>query len=1175
MSDFIVTARMVAEASGLVAGANQGKEALKALGGAAREAGQAGRGLGQASGEQAQQLRAAATAQVSLTRAQLEGLNALSGIAQQLRQAELAQRGFTQQELAAAAALGVFAQRARAATAANRELTVSVGQARAGATQLAANLGDVSLGLAMGVNPGMIFAQQIGQITQAVSLMQGGTSRFAAFMVSGWGIALTAGVTILSALVAGLFGASEATDTNATAQRQAISASDALSQAQGALGQMFDLTTGKVTRNTEAIRLNTIAIALNLRTQAQSQLLQSRGAIAFGNALPDIFNRMAQDSSLFGGLPGSIGGQSASANQEILRRFRIGSGPTADQRAAAMAALSDRQNEELRRAARETDRHLAAQHREAAAATQRLLEAVNNEVQGADALRIADETLRSVASGQLSSSLRRSGSSGRGRTRRPTDQTEFGEDAGDRIRDLVGQFSDTPPQVEAVRRGLADLDDLMSDIERRRPPNWQALLEQARAARPAIEAGLNRPFNEFIRSQDQSLQLMRLQAEGRDDEAEALQAILRLEQQMGPLKREQKIEILNNVRALQEQQRATEILRQRQQLYLNALGETRKALVATVEGALGGDLSNLANLPRQLLASFNRLTAESIIERLFGNSFRALEDEITGRNRVRDANEVYAATTERATAAVGQATDVLGNWTAGLIESLRQIQAASDGAAQNLANWNAGGGGGGGGGLGFGNGDIQGLLGGASGGDGSDVLVIGTTEITRNPRIFFQKMVEGLLQGILGDQLAGLLSKGISRGLEGAAIGSMVAGVTKALGIKTSTTGAQIGGALGNLIPGLPPGVGSAIGGLLGGLLGGALASTKRGSATITSVDGRATTRGNSSEFISQATSMAGSIQSGLQQIADQLGGQLGAFAVSIGVRDGKIRVDPTGRGVTKTKKGAVDFGDDEAAAVMFAIMDAIRDGAVTGLSAAVQKALQSSTDISKALREALKVDEVETLLKGPIGAMTKQLREFERQAAERVRIARQYGFDVIEIEKINAAERLKLEKQLLEERTGALQQLLDDLNFGDLFEGSITDQVARIREQLAAATAEAEAGIEGAADRQADLSRQLIDLLREGFGTAGPEFAGGLEQARTAAERVIQLENERLKAAQEAVAETNAQLNEANDQLAVQNTLLRGMSGGIDAISAGIDLLNINLGVSGMVPTGRSTPLN
>src|SRR5205085_5549785 len=187
-----------------------------------------------------------------------------------------------------------------------------------------------------------------------------------------------------------------------------------------------------------------------------------------------------------------------------------------------------------------------------------------------------------------------------------------------------------------------DLDQLMSQLQRRHPPNWEQLLAQARAARPAIEDGLNKPFNEFIRSQDQSLQLMQLQAAGHQDEAQALQAILRLEERQGPLTRQQKVDILENVRALREQERATDILRQRQQLYLNALAETRKTLVATVEGALGGDLSNLANLPKQILASFNRLTAESIVERQFGNAFRQLEDQVAGRQPRRSAKKADA-----------------------------------------------------------------------------------------------------------------------------------------------------------------------------------------------------------------------------------------------------------------------------------------------------------------------------------------------------------------------------------------------------------------------------------------------------------------------------------------------------------------------------------------------------
>lgn len=1187
MSEFVLTARMMADASDLVAGAREGSTALRDLGAAAREAGAGGAGLGQATGGQAAAARQASQANDQLARSTVAAATGQQELAGATQSAAVAQTE-------ASGAARTLATSEQAAATAGRTLARVEGQVAAGAEGMAvatagagATLGGLAQGMAGATSPGQQLMGVLGHVGTEAEGTGRKTSGLASIIGGGvLGTAIGIGVAALEALISSLFDTSSATDVNAASQRQAISAADALSQAQGVLGDMFDLSTGKVRNNTEAVRLNTIQVALNLRAQAQMQSIQAGATLNLAGRLPGTLSSLG-----IGGQPGAV----ADSVRNLFTRVGLTADGSGSQRAVeqAMVGLA-----EMERSFRRD-----GFNRGAVEFISQVRAALNNRVQGAAGEQIADDTLRSVLTGRLAAGLGRQGSGNSGRNgrsaraRQAPDQAEFGEDAGARIRDLVGRFSDTPPQVEAVRRALSDLDDIMSDIERRRPPNWEALLAQARAARPAIERGLNKPFNDFLDQQEQSLRLMQLQAAGHEDEAEALQAILRIEQQRGPLNAAQKVQILENVRALQEQQRATEILQQRQQLYLNALAETRKTLVATVEGVLGGDFKSLLSLPKQILASFNRLTAESIVERLFGGALRQLQDQITGRDRVRQANEVYAATTETATRAVGDATDALGTFTEALRQSAeRAAEPPNSGAAQNLANWNGTSTAGPDPALAWVN-----VFGRAAGADpalawanvfgsraggtvdesGGNVVVQATPEISRNPRLFFQKMVEGLLQGLLGQQLAGLLGKAIGRGLEGAAIGGLVGGITKALGLKTSGSGAQVGGAIGGILQEfLPKALGflgpaaPIIGGLLGGLLGGALSSTKRGSATITSVDGTASTRGNSADFISQATSMAGGIQGGLQQIADQLGGQLGSFAVSIGVRDGKIRVDPTGKGITKTKKGAVDFGDDEAAAKMFAIMDAIADGAITGLSAAVQKALQSSTDIDKALREALKVDEVETLLKGPIGAMSKQLREFEKQAAERVRIARQYGFDVLAIEKINAADRLKLEKQILEERTGALQALLDDINFGDLFEGSITDQVAKVRDQLAQAQADAEAGVDGAADRQAELGRQLIALLREGFGTAGPEFASGLDQVKSGAELVIQLEKDRLKAAQDAAAETNSQLNEANDQLAQQTSVLTGIAGGIDVIAAGIAQLTSSLGGYGGTPVGRSTNL-
>jgi hypothetical protein len=63
---------------------------------------------------------------------------------------------------------------------------------RAGMQQLSFQIGDISQQFALGVKPQVIFAEQSGQVLQAVQLMTGGTSAAAAFLTGPWGIALTA-----------------------------------------------------------------------------------------------------------------------------------------------------------------------------------------------------------------------------------------------------------------------------------------------------------------------------------------------------------------------------------------------------------------------------------------------------------------------------------------------------------------------------------------------------------------------------------------------------------------------------------------------------------------------------------------------------------------------------------------------------------------------------------------------------------------------------------------------------------------------------------------------------------------------------------------------------------------------------------------------------------------------
>lgn len=95
------------------------------------------------------------------------------------------------------------------AAAANGTVTATNAQ-RMGLQQLGFQLGDIATMYSLGAKPAQIFASQIGQVTQAIQLMAGGTSKFAAFLGGPWGIALSVGAIILAPLVAKLFEGNDA-----------------------------------------------------------------------------------------------------------------------------------------------------------------------------------------------------------------------------------------------------------------------------------------------------------------------------------------------------------------------------------------------------------------------------------------------------------------------------------------------------------------------------------------------------------------------------------------------------------------------------------------------------------------------------------------------------------------------------------------------------------------------------------------------------------------------------------------------------------------------------------------------------------------------------------------------------------------------------------------------------
>jgi hypothetical protein len=106
----------------------------------------------------------------------------------------------------------------RAGQSANRfgdvqtKVTTQTSAQRAGISQLMMQVNDMGTMYSLGARPMQIFSSQIGQVTQAIQLASGGTSRFAAIMGSPWTMAISTAAIVLVPLIAGLFETEEAAD---------------------------------------------------------------------------------------------------------------------------------------------------------------------------------------------------------------------------------------------------------------------------------------------------------------------------------------------------------------------------------------------------------------------------------------------------------------------------------------------------------------------------------------------------------------------------------------------------------------------------------------------------------------------------------------------------------------------------------------------------------------------------------------------------------------------------------------------------------------------------------------------------------------------------------------------------------------------------------------------------
>lgn len=110
----------------------------------------------------------------------------------------------------------------------------SSGAMKSGMQQLSFQLNDVAVGFAAGTPPMVIFAQQGGQVIQAMQLMSGESKGLLGFLGGPWGMVLTSALVVLSPFVGKLFEGGEAAKAQEEALKEQAKAIADLDQITGA-----------------------------------------------------------------------------------------------------------------------------------------------------------------------------------------------------------------------------------------------------------------------------------------------------------------------------------------------------------------------------------------------------------------------------------------------------------------------------------------------------------------------------------------------------------------------------------------------------------------------------------------------------------------------------------------------------------------------------------------------------------------------------------------------------------------------------------------------------------------------------------------------------------------------------------------------------------------------------
>lgn len=140
---------------------------------------------------------------------------------------------------------------------------------RQGMQQAGMQVNDFVTSVSTGASPVQAFNQQIGQLGYAMSLMGGKASAVGRFLAGPWSIAVIGASMVLGPMIEKFITGGDEAENAADKISQIAFASDATATAQGILGNVMDITTGKMRTQSEA--------AINLaRAQLEVERVNSR-----------------------------------------------------------------------------------------------------------------------------------------------------------------------------------------------------------------------------------------------------------------------------------------------------------------------------------------------------------------------------------------------------------------------------------------------------------------------------------------------------------------------------------------------------------------------------------------------------------------------------------------------------------------------------------------------------------------------------------------------------------------------------------------------------------------------------------------------------------------------------------------------------------------------------------